>query len=85
MVTITNYNPQSMAYEVGPSERDYKLANICSLNEIQIALNKGPLTPEQFESFLGRDLRELDQMVFDNSALLERIINNKLNPPHHDQ
>lgn len=80
MVTITNYNPQSMSYEVGPSLKDYKLANISTLNDIQIALGKGPLTPEQFESFLERELSELDQMVFDNSALVERI-NNKFKPP----
>ena len=83
MVTITNYNPQSMSYEVGPSQKDCKLANISTLNDIQIALGKGPLTPEQFEAFFIRELSELDQMVFDNSALVERI-NNKFNNPHHD-
>jgi len=81
MVTITNYNPQSMRYEVGPSEKDYKLANINTLNDIQIALHKGPLTPEQFESFFSRDLKDLDQMVADQSNLVERI-NQRFNPPH---
>ena len=72
-----------MSYEVHPSEKDYKLANISTLNDIQIALRKGPLTPEQFESFLTRDLKALDQMVADQSNLVERI-NQKFNPPHHD-
>jgi len=72
-----------MSYEVNPSEKDYKLANISTLNDIQIALRKGPLTPEQFESFLTRDLKALDQMVADQSNLVERI-NQKFNPPHHD-
>lgn len=79
MITIAKYNPASLSYEVGPSLKDYKLANISTLNNIQVALGKGPLTPEQFESFFKRELYELDQMVFDNSALIERI-NNNLNP-----
>jgi len=83
MITIAKYNPQTMQYEVGASEKDYKLANISTLNDIQIALRKGPLTPEQFESFLTRDLKALDQMVADQSNLVERI-NQKFNPPHHD-
>lgn len=73
MITIARYNPASLSYEVGPNERDHKIANIKTLNEIQQALGKGPLTEEQFYSFLERDLKELDQMVFDQSNLVERI------------
>ncbi len=73
------YNACALQYEVlGVKTKplsDLDKERVClieDINKIQVALGKGPLTPDQFEEFMKSRTLDLELIVHDQSALLNR-------------
>ena len=76
MVTITNYNPQTMHYEVCAKplsllEKE-KVCLIEDLNKITTILCKECLSPADFDKLWDTDIDSLRNAVNDQSAVLNR-------------
>ena len=76
MVTITNYNPQTMHYEVPAKplsllEKE-KVCLITDLNKISVALGKRCLDTKEFDTLWETDIDLLRNAVNDQSAVLNR-------------
>lgn len=77
-MTTVKYNPQILRYEVCAGDSPIELAvyrNVLieDLNRIQLALVKEPLTVKQFERFMRSTTHHLENMVLDQSSILNRV------------
>ena len=81
MITIADYNPQTMHYEVPAKPLNLlekeKVCLIEDINKIQVALTKEALSPKDFDKLWDNDIDILRNYVHDQSAVLNRM--------HYDQ
>lgn len=73
MNPVLTYNPQILSYSVPPSESERKGAMIADINTIQKELGKEPVDECQFEMLMNKSLKDLEEIINDQAALLTRV------------